>query len=221
MSPESEIIMSDNVPVASRPTERELDLELVKLVDWQVFANHLPGLERENIEEIQRNNHEVHLQKLELFGTWLRIQPDASWKDVVLALENARENTLAEAVKKKFKISMSPKSEIIMSDTPSVASRPTESKLDLELADLVNWQKFAIHLPDITRGDIEEIEKNRNDIAEQKLALFGTWLRKSSDASWNDVISALEKAQEKRLADTLGKKFNIWMANTGTYTTCM
>ena len=97
--------MSDNVPVASRPTERELDLELVKLVDWQVFATHLPGLERENIEQIQRNNHEVHLQKLELFGTWLRIQPDASWEDVVLALENARENTLAEAVKKKFKIS--------------------------------------------------------------------------------------------------------------------
>ena len=98
--------MSDNVPVASRPTERELDLELVKLVDWQVFATHLPGLERENIEEIQRNNHEVRLQKLELFGTWLRIQPDASWKDVVLALEKARENTLAEAVKRKFKISI-------------------------------------------------------------------------------------------------------------------
>ena len=96
--------MSDNVPVASRPTERELDLELVKLVDWQVFATHLPGLERENIKEIQRNNHEVHLQKLELFGTWLRIQPDASWEDVVLALENARENTLAEAVKRKFKL---------------------------------------------------------------------------------------------------------------------
>ena len=38
--------MSDNVPVASTPTQRKLDLELVKLVDWQVFASHLPGLER-------------------------------------------------------------------------------------------------------------------------------------------------------------------------------
>ena len=97
-------IMSDNVPVASRPTGKELDLELVKLVDWQVFATHLPGVERENIEKIQWNYHEVCLQKLELFGTWLRIQPDASWKDVVLALENARENTLAEAVRRKFKV---------------------------------------------------------------------------------------------------------------------
>ena len=91
------------------------------------------------------------------------------------------------------------------SNTPSVASRPTERELDLQLADLVHWQRFATHLPDLTRGDIEEIEKNRPDIADQKLALFGTWLRKSSKATWNDVISALEKAKEKRLSDVLRK----------------
>ena len=91
------------------------------------------------------------------------------------------------------------------SDMPSVASRPTESKLDLELVELVDWQRFATHLPNLTRADIEEIEKNRNDIKDQKLELFGTWLRKSSDATWNDVISALERAQEKRLSDTLRK----------------
>ena len=91
------------------------------------------------------------------------------------------------------------------SNTPSVASRPTESELDLELADLVHWQRFATHLPDIRRTDIEEIEKNRLDIADQKLALFGTWLRKSFDATWNHVIQALEKAQEKRLSESLRK----------------
>ena len=96
-----------------------------------------------------------------------------------------------------------------MSDTPSVASRPTECELDLELVELVHWQRFATHLPDLTRADIEEIEKNRYDVKDQKLELFGTWLRKSSDASWNDVISALEKAQEKRLSDILRKKFNV------------
>ena len=91
------------------------------------------------------------------------------------------------------------------SNTPSVASRPTEGELDLELAELVNWQRFSTHLPNLTRADIEEIEKNRSDVKNQKLELFGTWLRKSSDATWNDVISALEKAQEKRLSDTLRK----------------
>ena len=91
----------------------------------------------------------------------------------------------------------------------SVASRPTESELDLELADLVNWQKFAIHLPYLTRGDIEEIELNNpQNVAQQKLKLFGKWLQKSPDASWNDVVSALEKAQQKRLSDTIRKKFH-------------
>ena len=39
---------------------------------------------------------------------------------------------------------------VIMSTTPSVVSRPTESELDIELAELVNWQRFATHLPDLT-----------------------------------------------------------------------
>ena len=92
------------------------------------------------------------------------------------------------------------------SDTPSVASRPTERELDLELVELVHWQKFATHLPDITRTDIEEIKVNNpQNVKQQKLDLFGTWLRKSSDATWNDVISALEKVEEKRLANTLRK----------------
>ena len=51
-------------------------------------------------------------------------------------------------------ISPSILSTVIMSDSPSVASRPTESEQDLKLAELVNWQIFATHLPDLTRGDI-------------------------------------------------------------------
>ena len=92
------------------------------------------------------------------------------------------------------------------SNTPSVASRPTESDLDLELVELVHWQRFATHLPNLTRADIEEIKVNNpQNVKQQKLDLFGTWLRKSSDATWNDVISALEKVEEKRLANTLRK----------------
>ena len=109
-----------------------------------------------------------------------------------------------------------------MSDTSSVATKPTESELDLELVELVNWQRFAFHLPDLTTPDIEEIKLNNSqNVTLQKLDLFRTWLRKSSDATWNDVISALEKAQEKSLSDTLRKKFHVRMANIGTYITRM
>ena len=92
------------------------------------------------------------------------------------------------------------------SNTPSVVSRPTERELDLELVELVHWQRFATQLPNLTTADIEEIKVNNpQNVKQQKLDLFGTWLRKSSDATWNDVISALEKVEEKRLANTLRK----------------
>ena len=96
-----------------------------------------------------------------------------------------------------------------MSDSPSVASRPTESELDIELAELVNWQRFATHLPDLTRGDIEQIEQDNRDVQRQKLELFGTWLRRCPNASWNDIVLALEKARENTLVDVLSMKFNV------------
>ena len=99
-------------------------------------------------------------------------------------------------------------SALIMSDSSSVASRPTESKLDLELTELVNWQRFATHLPDLTRGDMEEIELDNRDVQRQKLELYGTWLRRCPNASWNDIVLALEKSKEITLANVIKMKFN-------------
>ena len=96
-----------------------------------------------------------------------------------------------------------------MSGSPSVSSRPTESELDEELADLVNWQRFAIHLPDLTRGDIEQIEQDNRDVQRQKLELYGTWLRRCPNASWKDVVLALEKVRENTLADIIKMKFSV------------
>ena len=103
---------------------------------------------------------------------------------------------------------------MIMSNSPSVASRPTESELDLELAELVHWQRFATHLPDLTSGDIQQIEQDNHDTSRQKLELFGMWLRRCPTASWEDVITALEKAKENVLADTIKKKFNVVKSST-------
>ena len=94
-----------------------------------------------------------------------------------------------------------------MSDSPSVASRLTESELDLELAELVNWQRFATHLPDLTRGDIEQIEQDNRNVQRQKLELYGTWLRRCPTASWNDIVLALKKTRENALAGIIKMKF--------------
>ena len=109
----------------------------------------------------------------------------------------------------EYRLSSSILSAAIMTDSPSVASRPTESELDLQLAELVNWQRFATHLPHLTRGDIEQIEQDNRDVQRQKLELFGTWLRRCPNASWNDIVIALEKARENTLVDVLKMKLNI------------
>ena len=97
-----------------------------------------------------------------------------------------------------------------MSDSPSVTSRPTESELDLELAELVNWQRFATHLPDLTAADIEQIKlDNNSNVAQQKLGLYRKWLQTSTKASWEYVITGLEKAKENVLADVVKTKFGI------------
>ena len=106
-------------------------------------------------------------------------------------------------------ISPSILSTVIMSDSSSIASRPTEGELDLELRELVNWQTFATHLPDLTRGDIEQIQQDNLTVQRQKLDLFGKWLRTCPNASWNDVVLALEKSKEITLADIIKMKFNV------------
>ena len=97
----------------------------------------------------------------------------------------------------------------IISNTPT-ASRPTEQELDLELNGLVRWQRFALHLPTITKTNIEEIELNNvGNIEKQKLALFGTWLCRCTSASWEDVVIGLMKVDENVLAEAMKVKYNL------------
>ena len=86
----------------------------------------------------------------------------------------------------------------------STPSRPTVKELDPELKGLVRWKSFAIQLPTIELSDVVEIEQNhRGNIADQRLAVYGTWLGKCVSASWLDVITALETIDETVLAEHL------------------
>ena len=96
-----------------------------------------------------------------------------------------------------------------MSNTPT-ASRPTVKELDPELKGLVRWKSFAIQLPTIELSDVVEIEQNhRGNIADQRLAVYGTWLGKCLSASWLDVITALETIDETVLAEHLKVKHGL------------
>ena len=79
--------------------------------------------------------------------------------------------------------------------------KPTVLKLVGYLAGLIDWTKFAQQLPGIEERHIEQIEKEKKgDIDEQKRALCKKWLQVYPDASWNDVIETLEKAERKDIA---------------------
>ena len=145
--------MSCSPSVTGRPTERELDLELVGLVNWQIFATHLPDLTRGDIEQIEQDNRDVQRQKLELYGTWLRRCPSASWTHIVLGLENARENTLADIIKMKFNV-------VISSD--SFISNAKEAHNPVQLS---SNQEVSLLSEEIVVKDLQKLHRSFTSLA--------------------------------------------------------
>ena len=82
--------------------------------------------------------------------------------------------------------------------------KPTELKLFEYLVDLIDWTIFAQNLPGIKQRHIQKIKKeNKDKVDEERRALYKKWLEVYPDASWNDVIEALEKAERKDIALTV------------------
>ena len=82
-----------------KPTLAELDRSLKKLVKWKQMAIHLPNIDASVIETIKKENqNDLADEKLALCTKWLSVYPDASWEDVVHALREAEENSLANEV---------------------------------------------------------------------------------------------------------------------------
>ena len=92
-----------NIATKTKPTPPELDGCLKNLVDWERFALYLPGICQTHIDIIKKNYHQdVVNQKLALHKKWLQVHPNASWDDVVQALEKVEENAIASEIKAKF-----------------------------------------------------------------------------------------------------------------------
>ena len=84
-----------------RPVVRDLVLWLRDLVDWVPFGENLPGIREAHIQLIQaENNNQIGAQKRALFNKWLAIYPEASYKDVVNALERVEKQALARDIRK-------------------------------------------------------------------------------------------------------------------------
>ena len=83
-----------------KPTVLKLIDYLIDLIDWTIFAQYLPGIKDRHIQKIeQENKGKVDDQKRALYKKWLEVYPDASWNDVIEALEKAERKDIALTVK--------------------------------------------------------------------------------------------------------------------------
>ena len=79
----------------------------------------------------------------------------------------------------------------------SSSSTPTVPALVESLRDLVDWERVAIHLPEMTQPTIDKIKRDNSGIDNQKQALYEIWLRSYPRATWANVVHALENMERK------------------------
>ena len=87
------------------PTVQQLLAELNE-VDWYVFGVAL-GVPVPTLREIQASNSQSGVQrcKIDMFQTWHDSTPTASWEDIIRALEQLNNRTLAARLRSRQQLS--------------------------------------------------------------------------------------------------------------------
>ena len=99
--------LSNNHCTMEKPTELKLFEYLADLIDWAVFAQYLPGIEGKHIQKIEKEKKgNVDDERRALYKKWLQVYPDASWNDVIEALEKAERKDIVKKVKEKREVTV-------------------------------------------------------------------------------------------------------------------
>ena len=72
-------------------------------------------------------------------------------------------------------------------------------ELDEQLSELVNWERFAVHLG-MPMSDINMIDKDKFDTAKKKLAVYDRCLKSQACLTWETVAQVLDLIGENTLA---------------------
>ena len=75
-------------------------------MNWENTVIHLPEMSFVEVQNVKRNEPKVAQQKQEVFDTWLRRYPGASWSHVKDALHKAREYTLEKKIATNHALSL-------------------------------------------------------------------------------------------------------------------
>ena len=99
-----------------------------------------------------------------------------------------------------------------LTDTDRASSKPSTDvlnarNLSLELETVTaNWYQLGINLG-LQTHDMNKIERDYHGSDRQMLQTLDLWLRRTSTASWVDVIHALQKMGENRVAESIRQKY--------------
>ena len=101
-------------PDTGELTPHVLNKEIHHLVGkWEVFVQHLPWPGDSSTEAqtqigiAKKNNpNDVQVQKEAVISNWLSMYPQASWANVVRALQEAEEHTLAKRIQAKYRVEL-------------------------------------------------------------------------------------------------------------------
>ena len=74
---------------------------LEPLVHWEPFSLFLPGGITQLDVDIIKTKGSSYLMKMALHKRWLQVNPQASWRDVINALKQCKENELARTIEDK------------------------------------------------------------------------------------------------------------------------
>ena len=81
---------------------KNLSSELTTITNWYLLGLYL-NLQTHDLSKIQQDHayHGNDRQMLEMLSLWLRRTPNATWGDVVSALQQMGENRVAENIRQK------------------------------------------------------------------------------------------------------------------------
>lgn len=83
-----------------KPIVAEMMEWLHDLVNWEPFAQLLPGMTPAFIEIIKRENRDyIAGQKIALYSKWLAVHPGATWGHVIDVLERTHNTAIAQNVR--------------------------------------------------------------------------------------------------------------------------
>lgn len=79
----------------------EMLKELTSIVEWRTLLLNL-GMDKYKIDEIEEDYDKIEHRKQEGLDRWLRNKHDACWNDIIKALFEMGQDTLARALEEKY-----------------------------------------------------------------------------------------------------------------------